>query len=104
MYKFYNIVATIGWQGGLTQLVVVSDQDPKEEQEGLNPVRSPIFLKCFSKSKMLCWLAVGVPNPHVSAQKCSRTHVKDPVVHHTMSIVRVRWITETWKDPARTEK
>ena len=53
----------------------------------------------FTESKMLCWLAVGVPNPHVykHAQEWSRTHIKDPVVH-----VRVRRITETQKDPACT--
>ena len=46
----------------------------------------------FSESRILCWLAVGVPNPRVvtHAQEWSRTHVLGPVVH-----VRVRWNTET---------
>ena len=39
----------------------------------------------FFQSKMLCWLAVGVPNPcvYTRAQEWSRMHVKlkDPVVH-----------------------
>ena len=53
----------------------------------------------FSKSKLLRWLAVGVPNPcvHTHSQDWSHTHVIDPVVH-----VRVLWITETRKDPACT--
>ena len=53
----------------------------------------------FSESKMLCWVALGVPNLRVytHAQEWSRTHVEDRVAH-----VRVRRITETRKNPART--
>ena len=47
-----------------------------------------------SKSKRLCWLAVGVPSPCVYTHTYERpcTHVKDPAVH-----VRVWWTMETWK-------
>ena len=48
----------------------------------------------FSKSKRLCWLAVGVPNlcVYTHAYKRPCTHIEDPVVH-----VRVWWIIETRK-------
>ena len=60
------------------------------------------YLWFFSESKMLCWLALGVPNlrvhTHTHKNDHVRTHVKDPVVHIT-----VRWITETRKEPAGTK-
>ena len=67
---------------GVVQLVDHRTQDAKDR--GSNP---------------MCWLGVGVPNPcvYTRAQEWSCTHIKDPVVY-----VRVRWITETQKDPACT--
>ena len=89
------IKGNICWKcDGVAQLVKRKTQDPKDR--GSSPVRSTrnIF-ESFFKSKILCWLAVGVPNPHVytHVQEWSHIHVKDPVVH-----VRVWWITETQKD------
>ena len=40
-----------------------------------------------------------IPSVYTHTHEWSHTHGKDPVVH-----VRVRWITETWKDPACTKK
>ena len=66
-------------------------------------VGSPIHdVMTFSESKTLCFLAaVLVSNPRVytHAEEGPRTHVKDPVVH-----VKVRWVTETRKDPACTSR
>ena len=80
------------WDDGLAQWLECWTGDPKIE--GLNPVRSTRKALSFSKSKRLCGLAVGVPNPCVYTQTYERpcTHVMGPVAH-----VRVRWIMETHK-------
>ena len=93
---------------GVTPLV--DPRTPRSNTRGSNPVRSTNKTSSFSESKVLYWLAVGVSTVIWCAQySCVwirthmnyhvRTHVKDPVVYVH---VRVRYITETRKDPACT--
>ena len=93
-------------EGGWIYLTMVSlarklvhTQDPKTR--GSNPVRKTRnkWWEFFSESIiMLCWLAVGgVLNPPVCIRTHRNDHVNDPAVH-----VRVRWVTDTRKDPTCT--
>ena len=97
--SFYRcVVWWTGWLGGSVGRALNSRSKYPGFKPG--PVRSTRKMcERFSESKMLCWLAVGVPNPRVytHSYEWSRTHVKDHVIH-----VRVRWITETRKDTACT--
>ena len=62
---------------------------------GCLPVNCRKSYESFSESKCPVLLLV-CPTP-VCMRMHKNDHVKDPVVH-----VRVRWITETQKDPAYT--
>ena len=93
-----HLLHILGWGGGSSSRAL--DSDPKTQ--GSNPIRKTrTICESFFESKLLCWLAVGVPNPcvYTHAQEWSHTHVKDPVIH-----VGVWLITETRKDPACTKK
>ena len=91
-------VRRTGWRGG--SIGWASDSRSKHPRfEPCHEYKKHLWEFFPSPNLRLCWLAVGVPKPHVytHAYEWSRTHAKDPVVH-----VRVQWITETRKDPACT--
>ena len=75
---------------GVAQLVERQTQDPKDW--GSDHVGSKRNMWFFSESKIMCWLAVGVPNPHVymHAQEWSRTHVKDQSSVDYRNVKRLR--------------
>ena len=69
---------------GVAPVGRASDSDPKDE--GSNPVRSTRDIwECFRVQKMLCWLAVGVPNPRVHTHAHKNDHVRTIKILWSMS-------------------
>ena len=91
---------------GVTSVVAqLVERRTQHSMTSLIRVRTPSGAqeKCvhFFQSKMLCCQCAQLPCVYKARIRIILTHVEDPVVH-----VRVRWITETRKDPAcslRTE-
>ena len=89
--QFWN--AILPWGNGVAQLVRLKIQKTKVQI----PSGAQETILSFSESKILCWLAVGVPNPcvYAHAQEWSHTHVKLSRKDHVVtSILLVLYMSE----------